>query len=141
MVRVPCRGLCWWESNVQVGVTVRKGVGGTCPARAAARGLSRCGLLQLLLDPGPPVAPRPAADPSAATEASPVPTQQPLAVSPLKPTLACTAAPVLDCGSMKEIQVSNEAGPPQLRTPQPHLGSSSAAYRASSWQCYCIYTC
>ncbi len=40
----------WWQSNVQIGVAVRKGVGGTCPARAAARDLSRAGLLQLLLD-------------------------------------------------------------------------------------------
>ena len=42
------------ESNLQVGVMVRKGVGGTCPLRAAARQLSRSGLLGALLDDPPP---------------------------------------------------------------------------------------
>lgn len=41
------------ESDVQIGLLVRKGVGGTCPARAAARRLSTEGLLPALLDPCP----------------------------------------------------------------------------------------
>jgi len=38
------------ESNVQVGIMVRKGVGGTCPLRAAAKGFQMNGLLAGLLD-------------------------------------------------------------------------------------------
>jgi hypothetical protein len=38
------------ESNVQVGIMVRKGVGGTCPLRAAAKGFQLNGLLAGLLD-------------------------------------------------------------------------------------------
>jgi hypothetical protein len=47
------------ESDVQIVIHVRKGVGGTCPARAAARGLEGNGLLEALLDPCPylPAAP------------------------------------------------------------------------------------
>ena len=41
------------ESDVQIGLHVRKGVGGTCPARAVARRLSTEGLLPALLDPCP----------------------------------------------------------------------------------------
>jgi len=47
------------DSDVQIAIHVRKGVGGTCPARAAARGLGGKGLLEALLDPCPylPAAP------------------------------------------------------------------------------------
>ena len=41
------------ESDIQIGLHVRKGVGGTCPARAVARRLSTEGLLPALLDPCP----------------------------------------------------------------------------------------
>ena len=43
------------ESNLQIGVSVRRGVGGTCPARLAGRQLARQGLLSALLDPLIPV--------------------------------------------------------------------------------------
>ncbi|KAI3425137.1 hypothetical protein D9Q98_008908 [Chlorella vulgaris] len=41
------------QSNVQLGMMVRKGVGGTCPLRAAARRLGSTGLLSMLLDDSP----------------------------------------------------------------------------------------
>lgn len=54
------------ESDVQIGLLVRKGVGGTCPARAAARRLSAQGLLPALLDPCPYLASPPPLPPFAA---------------------------------------------------------------------------
>lgn len=48
---LPCMVL--EHSNVQVGVMVRKGVGGTCPLRAAARKASASGPLSALLDDPP----------------------------------------------------------------------------------------
>ena len=47
------RGPAVTESDVQIGLLVRKGVGGTCPARTVARRLSTEGLLPALLDPCP----------------------------------------------------------------------------------------
>lgn len=62
------------ESDVQIGLHVRKGVGGTCPARAVARRLSTEGLLPALLDPCPylmgPVLPLPAGAASALPSAA-----------------------------------------------------------------------
>ena len=59
------------ESDVQIGLLVRKGVGGTCPARAAARRLSVQGLLPALLDPCPYLASPPPLPPSAAGDPPP----------------------------------------------------------------------
>ena len=42
------------DSNLQIGLTVRKGVGGTCPARLAGRRLKQQGILPALLDLQPP---------------------------------------------------------------------------------------
>jgi hypothetical protein len=42
------------ESDVQVGVLVRRGVGGTCPLRSAARALAGAGALDVLLDDAHP---------------------------------------------------------------------------------------
>ena len=46
------------DSNLQIGLTVRKGVGGTCPARLAGRRLKQQGILPALLDLQPPFAER-----------------------------------------------------------------------------------
>lgn len=39
------------ESNLQIGISMRRGVGGTCPARMAGREMAKQGLLPALLDP------------------------------------------------------------------------------------------
>ena len=39
------------DSNLQIGISVRRGIGGTCPARQAGRQLAQQGLLSALLDP------------------------------------------------------------------------------------------
>lgn len=51
------------ESTVQVGLHIRRGIGGTCPAKAAARRPALLGILQSLLGPCPTaLAPCPARD-------------------------------------------------------------------------------
>lgn len=51
---IMCRdGAALQSSNVQLGVLVRRGVGGTCPLRAAARRLYTDGVLSALLDERP----------------------------------------------------------------------------------------
>ncbi|KAL0039028.1 hypothetical protein WJX77_005595 [Trebouxia sp. C0004] len=57
------------ESTVQVGLQIRKGVGGTCPARAAARRPAMQSLLAALLTPAPLQHSTPATIP---TEAAPI---------------------------------------------------------------------
>lgn len=58
MVHAPRNGApALQASNVQLGVLVRRGVGGTCPLRAAARQLHNHGLLSALLDEQPPKVP------------------------------------------------------------------------------------
>lgn len=47
------------ESNVQIGISTKKGVGGTCQARSAGQKLARQGVLSALLEPLLPEASRP----------------------------------------------------------------------------------
>ena len=68
------------ESNLQIGISVRRGVGGTCPARLAGRQLARQGLLSALLDPLTP-------EQAPANATPPEPTEQcPVLATALKPT-------------------------------------------------------
>ncbi|KAK9833612.1 hypothetical protein WJX74_000510 [Apatococcus lobatus] len=106
-------GRSWWQSNVQLGVAVRKGVGGTCPARAAARNLAHCGLLELLLDP-PPMPSWHATAPPVAAEASPAPVRP----SPITPSMR--NAPVHTMGS--RLQSSTSAQLPLAATELPASG-------------------
>lgn len=78
-------------SDVQIGLLVRKGVGGTCPARAAARRLSAQGLLPALLDPCPYLATPPPLPPFAAED--PLPGAPGLPVQANRPVLTQTGPP------------------------------------------------
>lgn len=121
------------DSNLQIVLLTRKGIGGTCPARAAGRQLRSQGTLSVLLDPQPswlpasaaaaPAAPQPGMHPVTETVASPVPI-------PALPAAGCVAAPA-------SVQASAQAGPPpvmvahtgalQPAPPQPAGGPSAAA--------------
>ena len=95
------------DSNVQFGIMLRKGVGGTCTLRHRTRQMA--GLLNLLLD-DPPAATELAGQTVPCTRAAmPAPLQTPLAVGSRQP--AVTLAPVQqqDVSSCKVVVKSNPA--------------------------------
>ena len=109
------------ESNLQIGVSVRRGVGGTCPARLAGRQLARQGLFSALLDSLTP-------EQTPANAVPPEPTSQSLVIAATPKSAADFPAK----SPPPAISALASTAPALFRALEPHLEQTSSMLSASN---------